>query len=319
MIQELLSRLSASDLVVLSQVSKALYVFCHHEDLWKDLSIEKFGGDFWFAGTWKETYAAKMMEGKHKQQIAHVEDKTGNDDAHVVKKKIKVEGFYSDYLFQSWYCSSRQIAPEWLKGDNIDRRSGLSMSVEDFIREYEEPNIPVVITDVVTTWPAYHLWTKEYLKEKFGGVTFKAESVDITMERYLRYAELTTDEAPIYLFDRLFCERMPGAGEQFEVPEYFREDLFSVLKTERPDYRWLIIGPARSGSTFHKDPNSTSAWNAVITGSKKWILYPPHVVPPGVFPSKDGAEVTTSISLMEWFINFYPHTQVCFPLLYFVV
>ena len=41
------------------------------------------------------------------------------------------------------------------------------------------------------------------------------------------------------------------------------------------------MGPSRSGSTFHKDPNSTSAWNAVIRGSKKWIMYPPGITPPG--------------------------------------
>lgn len=43
-------------------------------------------------------------------------------------------------------------------------------------------------------------------------------------------------------------------------------------------------GPERSGSSFHKDPNSTSAWNGVVTGAKKWILYPPHITPPGVQP-----------------------------------
>lgn len=37
------------------------------------------------------------------------------------------------------------------------------------------------------------------------------------------------------------------------VPEYFAEDLFSLLgENGRPDYRWIIMGPEKSGSTFHK-------------------------------------------------------------------
>lgn len=74
---------------------------------------------------------------------------------------------------------------------------------------------------------------------------------------------------------------------QVQVPEQFPEDLFSVLgESARPDYRWLIMGPERSGSSFHKDPNATSAWNAVVKGSKKWVLFPPHVTPPGQFLAK---------------------------------
>ncbi len=43
----------------------------------------------------------------------------------------------------------------------------------------------------------------------------------------------------------------------------------------------------------------------VISGKKKWILLPPHVIPPGVFPSADGWDVTTPESVIEWFIDFY--------------
>lgn len=73
--------------------------------------------------------------------------------------------------------------------------------------------------------------------------------------------------------------------------------------------RWLIIGPEKSGSSFHIDPNATSAWNAVIKGSKKWIFYPPNEIvkmtPPGVYINEDKTEVVAPMSLIEWFLNFY--------------
>lgn len=85
--------------------------------------------------------------------------------------------------------------------------------------------------------------------------------------------------------------------------EYFNEDLFGCLgEDERPDYRWLIMGPARSGSSFHKDPNCTSAWNAVVSGSKRWVLFPPSVTPPGIHPSHDGSDVAAPVSLIEWYL-----------------
>ena len=50
-----------------------------------------------------------------------------------------------------------------------------------------------------------------------------------------------------------------------QVPAYFASDrdLFSRLSgSYRPDYRWLIIGGARAGSSWHVDPNATCAETA---------------------------------------------------------
>ncbi len=122
------------------------------------------------------------------------------------------------------------------------------------------------------------------------------------------------DESPLYLFDRKFAEKMSlkigkGEGAAYWKPDCFGPDLFELLGAERPAHRWLIIGPERSGSTFHKDPNATSAWNAVIQGAKYWIMFPPSASVPGVFVSKDSSEVTSPLSIAEWLLEFHAEAR----------
>jgi hypothetical protein len=95
----------------------------------------------------------------------------------------------------------------------------------------------------------------------------------VKAEDYFQYLDRQHDDAPLYLFDKSFCEHSPQLCSDYATPEPFQEDLFSVLADKRPDYRWLTIGPARSGSTFHVDPNGTSAWNACICGRKLWCAH----------------------------------------------
>jgi hypothetical protein len=124
------------------------------------------------------------------------------------------------------------------------------------------------------------------------------------------------DESPLYVFDRAFAQKTDiditapphSANAAYWSPECFGDDLFSALGDQRPDCRWMIMGPKRSGSTFHKDPNATSAWNAVLTGSKYWLMFPsgPGVEPPpGVIVSEDQSEITSPLSIAEYLLTFH--------------
>ena len=64
----------------------------------------------------------------------------------------------------------------------------------------------------------------------------------------------------------------------YTVPKIFSDDdLLQHFTPEhpRPKYKWLLIGPTRSGSSMHQDPMHTNAWNALVQGYKHWIMFHP--------------------------------------------
>eukprot|EP00039_Didymoeca_costata_P008160 m.108685 g.108685 ORF g.108685 m.108685 type:complete len:486 (+) comp13974_c0_seq1:164-1621(+) len=294
LILNILEFLDVQSLGRIANVSRAFYVIGHTDELWKSRVVDSHpshkAGGFWFQNTWKDTCAC----------LLHPDKKIPPH------KPIKVAGYYSDDLFAPWLYASLWTNPNWIAKDNVKREANLS--VEDFRLKYEVPGIPVVISDIVRNWPAFKKWNVDYLAEVSGDRTFEAGPVSMTMKQYWEYARKTTEENPLYLFDKRFAVNMPQLAEDYPQPPYF-EDLLSVMGSKRPDHRWMIVGAPRSGSSFHVDPNGTSAWNAVMTGAKKWVMFPPNCPPPGVIPSDDGSEVTHPVSLAEWFVNYYPRLQ----------
>lgn len=116
--------------------------------------------------------------------------------------------------------------------------SASGISVEEFRRKYEVPNRPVVLTDVANKWPAFGKWTKEYLLCVLEGQDIVAGSYDIGFDCFLEYCSGQSDEMPLYLFDKRIMEKVPSLARDYQVPEYFQEDLFALLgDNARPDYR----------------------------------------------------------------------------------
>lgn len=178
---------------------------------------------------------------------------------------------FSDALHRPYFCAHTPLNQY---AENIPRCNGIArlenLSEEDFASDWYGK--PFILTSPVKEWPVHQQWSTQALLEKYADVKFRAEAVDWPFKTYVEYMKNSRDESPLYLFDRSFAEKMglkvslkPESGADYWPPTCFGQDVFSVLGGYRPDHRWLIVGPERSGSTFHQDPNATSAWNAVIT------------------------------------------------------
>ena len=95
----------------------------------------------------------------------------------------------------------------------------------------------------------------------------------------------------------------------YKVPSYFKEDLFRLCsESRRPPYRWFLIGPERSGTCVHIDPLGTSAWNTLIHGQKRWVLFPPHV-PKRVVKGRDLVKDDEDDEAIHYFMYILPRIK----------
>ncbi|KAL0050644.1 hypothetical protein WJX82_004027 [Trebouxia sp. C0006] len=201
--------------------------------------------------------------------------------------------------------------------DTVSRIDSRRMSYETFVELYERPRIPVVITGLQESWKAQQLWNQADLSRRFGNHKFKVGADDdgyavrLKLKHFLGYlqdANHMQDDSPMYIFDGTFGDRDGSKdllGDYF-IPEWFKEDLMQLAgDRRRPPYRWMVLGPARSGSGLHVDPLATSAWNALISGHKRWALFPPGTQRHHVLPKLPGLEREA----VSWFTHVYPLTQ----------
>ncbi|KAG5179851.1 hypothetical protein JKP88DRAFT_325953, partial [Tribonema minus] len=314
--------LDGADLARASAVSRAVYALCHAaDDLWKALVLRAM----WArppgatlrtrGGTWRATFISLALASRRRRGSSSSSGSSSSGSSSggaqtelpppplPPHRPLRVRGLFSDALYQPHLCARARVRPRWLSTETVERRHGLS--ADAFRRDFEAPNRPVILTDVVPRWRAHGTWGRSYFNSAHGDLSVHAGGVEFKLRDYLEYADATRDDMPLYVFDKRFAAKAPELGRAFGVPPQFADDLFGLLGENRPDYRWLIMGPARSGSSFHVDPNQTSAWNAVLEGRKKWVLFPPNCPPPGVHPSSDGMDLVAPVSVMEWFLNFY--------------
>ena len=205
-------------------------------------------------------------------------------------------------------AAERGCAPPRVGGDMLTQG--------DFAERFERPRRPCVLVGLADKWPAraQGRWTLEALREEYAEERLKVGEDDegypvrLKLKYFLYYlfdaAVHQRDDAPLYLFDSTFGEderKTRSLLDDFCVPPHFAEDLFQYAgERRRPPYRWLVVGGPRSGTWCHVDPLATSAWNTVLSGSKRWVLLPPETPKELVDPKGAGDDAAT------WFSTVLP-------------
>ncbi|KAI5954286.1 hypothetical protein KGF54_002061 [Candida jiufengensis] len=282
-------------LINLSQTSRIFYALLYDEEKWKQIYIknaEKFDNLSWL-GSWKQT-------------VTRI--------TNPANLKLPNNLLCCDEIYRPYQCSQinyEEIFINVLKEEELNSLDCNSSVASGGIPRFYEDNFGVeefekyVDTPFILKskdskrWPN---WTFESLLKRFPDVKFRQESCLWDLTKYSQYLKSNKDECPLYLFD-CSSEAMKTLRKEYTTPKIFDTDIFKLFQDYRPDHAWLIMGSKRSGSTFHKDPNSTSAWNVSIQGRKLWIMLPPTTTPPGVSTDDDESEVTSPISIAEWVIS----------------
>lgn len=316
---KILSQATPAVLGTLCAVSDVLSAFASFEEHWRVACAEHIAGaPAIFSGSWKRTF--QIMRGR-------------SSDNKPLAQASRTRGVsvFSDALYLPFqlthgpnHFGSSPRGPPVARLTHTEREPDLA----GFAAEFEAgKGKPVVIEGAPAGAIGAHSrsWDEAELRSKLGERIFHAGGVNFKLSDYLDYAHSNSDDQPLYLFDPTFGATAPELLDEYQPPVYFRNDLFSLLdgaaaegpdgdraRPSRPDYRWLLIGGRRSGQSWHKDPNMTSAWNLTLRGRKRWLFFPPHVTPPGVFPTaSDGGrpgeahDYVTPIALAEWARDFY--------------
>ena len=171
----------------------------------------------------------------------------------------------------------------------------------------EDASRPAVLLGLTEGWRAREAWAPRLLAARFAARRFdvgRASRATCWLSELLARAEAAAAVAsappppppppppPEYVFDSAALDEEASLAADFSPPPCFPPSdgllgcVFAAVPALRPEWRWLLVGARGAGFSCHVDPHGTCAWNALLTGRKRWAMLPPDTPAALVLPSQ---------------------------------
>lgn len=149
----------------------------------------------------------------------------------------------------------------------------------EFLRDYVQPQKPVVIERLIEDWPAYKKWDLDYIKEMAGDKTvplyddrpisskykFNEAHAEMKMSEYIDLLKKGPTNYRIFLFNLM--KEVPGFQKDFKFPDVGLRFLKQLPM--------LFFGGENSKVFMHYDIDYANILHFHFHGKKQCILFPP--------------------------------------------
>jgi len=166
---------------------------------------------------------------------------------------------------------------EKMKLQQIPRIKRISKS--DFLRDYVQPQKPVVIERLIDDWPAYEKWNLEYIREVAGDKTvplyddrpisseykFNEAHAKMKMSEYIDLLKSGPTNYRIFLYHLM--KEVPSLQKDFKFPDVGLRFLKQLPM--------LFFGGENSKVFMHYDIDYANILHCHFHGKKQCILFPP--------------------------------------------
>jgi hypothetical protein len=188
---------------------------------------------------------------------------------------------------------------------DVDQYWADEITEEDLFRNYLARGAPVLIRGLLDSWPATQVYAADALKEKYGHITVQvsdipyagkfggAGKIDMTLGEYVDEVQqhrLVGGKHPWYVFRGhpvpYMSEKEESVVKYADVPTprllqkaFERMNAPSARGKDGAASREIFVnaqwalGGEGTGAPVHFH---NTAWNALVYGAKKWVIYPPH-------------------------------------------